>query len=356
MSITKRVAILGATGVVGQRFIQLLQRHPWFQIVGLAASEKSAGKTFQEACSWKLPTPMPSNLRSTVVRPCRPSDLRDLKPDLVFSALDSNVAGEIEAEFANSRIPVFSNASNYRMASDVPILIPDVNPDHIHSVKRQKTFSSGGFIVTNANCSTTGLTIALAPLKAAFGLKQLHVVTLQAASGAGYPGVPSLDIIDNIVPYIGKEESKLETETLKIFGSSSEQGFRFLEDLTVSAACNRVPVIDGHTACISVKLKTPNVTPEKALETLSNYRSQVQELKLPSAPKSPLNVFPSSVHDRPQPRLDRGVGEGYTVSVGRVRKCNLLDLKLIALSHNTVIGAAGGSILNAELAVAHKYV
>jgi aspartate-semialdehyde dehydrogenase len=355
----RRVGILGATGLVGQRFIALLESHPWFDVVAVAASEKSAGKTYGVAVNWKLTTALPSRVKDLPVTQCTPEEFKPAQVDIVFSALDASVAGEIEEQFAAAGYPVFSNAKNHRYDADVPILIPHVNASHLDIVPHQRKtrgYPAKGCIVTNANCSSTGLVIALKPLLDAFGLAKLFVVTMQAISGAGYPGVSAMDIYDNVVPYIGGEEPKLQKEPAKILGKLDAEAKSFIpEEFPVSAHCNRVPVIDGHTECVSVQFCKP-ATVEQVIQVLRDYRSEAQTLKLPSAPEAPIYVFDEKVNpedfNRPQPRLDRDLGGGYVVTVGRVRECPLLGFKFVLLSHNTVIGAAGGSIQNAELAVA----
>eukprot|EP00808_Paulinella_micropora_P015021 g37594.t1 len=347
----RKVGLLGCTGVVGQRFIQNLERHPCLKVVALAASERSAGKTYQEACSWRLQTPMPEAVRNLPVTNCTVQDMKGV--DLVFSALDSGPAKEIEPLLNEAGIPVFSNASAQRMVKDVPILIPDVNAEHLEVINQQKHFAKGGYSVTNANCSTTGLTIALEPIRRALGIDKLVVVTLQALSGAGVPGVPSLDAVDNVIPFIGGEEEKLETETQKIFGKVGK-GIEHDLSIGVTAHTNRVPILDGHTACVSFTTKTPNATVEDVKKLLREFQSPVQKLKLPSGPERPVVYLDQP--NRPQARLDRDTGRGYTISVGRLRPCKLFQFRLVCLSHNTVIGAAGGSILNAELAIAKGYL
>jgi len=338
-------------GVVGQRFIQALENHPCLKVVALAASERSAGKTYKDAVSWRLQTPLPSAVQDIKVTECTVEGLGDV--DVVFSALDSGPAKVIEPLLNAAGIPVFSNASAHRMVSNVPILIPDVNAEQLEVVKQQEHFAKGGYTITNANCSTTGLTIALEPIRRKFGIEKVSVSTLQALSGAGIPGVSSLDAIDNVVPYIGGEEEKMETEAAKIFGSVGTDGIVFDPSIVVSASCNRVPVIDGHLECISFSTKDPNVTVAQIKDALREFKSPVQIEELPSGPEAPIHLFESEADEnRPQPRLDRDNGNGYTVSVGRVRECNLFQFKMVALSHNTVIGAAGGSLLNAELAIA----
>jgi len=346
-----KVGILGVTGTVGQRFVQLLSNHPWFKIHKIGASKRSAGKIYSQAVQWKLTKKMPSSIKNMPVTTCTPKEFTGCR--IIFSAMDSSVAGPIETDFSAAGFAVFSNSRNHRYDSDVPILLPHANPDHLDIIKhQQKTSGSKGFIVCNANCSSTGLAIALAPLHKAFGLESLFVVTLQAISGAGYPGVASLDILDNVVPYISGEEPKLEMEPQKILGTCTENSIQPAE-FTVSAMCNRVAVIDGHTECVSVKLKTP-ATLEQVQQVMTDHTSEAQKLKLPSAPPSPIFVFTEDEPSRPQPKLDRDLGNGYVVTVGRIRKCPLLDYKFTMCSHNTVIGAAGGSILNAELAYARN--
>ena len=332
------VAILGATGAVGQRFVSLLDGHPWFRVAVLAASERSAGKTYSEVVRWFLDRPMPGWARGMEVLPCRPG------PDarLAFSGLDASVAGAIEEEFAAAGHAVVSNSRNHRMAPDVPLLVPEVNPDHLALLEDQKRRRPrGGFIVTNPNCSTVGLVMAVAPIHRALGVTRLVVATLQAVSGAGYPGVPSVDIIDNVIPYIGGEEEKMESETQKILGAA-----RAAATFPVSAHCHRVHVSDGHTLAISVETQE-RATPDEATRILREFRSSLATLGLPSLPERPIVVRDEP--DRPQPRFDRMEGGGMTVSVGRVRRCKVLSLKYEALVHNTIRGAAGAAILNAEL-------
>ena len=332
------VVILGATGAVGQRFVQLLDGHPWFRVAGLAASERSAGQPYAKAARWFLPEPMPEWARGMEVVPCRPGvDAR-----LAFSGLDASVAGGIEEEFARAGCAVVSNSRNHRMDPEVPLLVPEVNADHLELVETQKRrWRGGGFIVTNPNCSTVGLALSVAPLHRAFGIKRLVVATLQAISGAGYPGVASLDILDNIIPYIGSEEEKMESETLKILGTPKGPAA-----FGVSAHCHRVHVSDGHTLAVSVETEQ-RATAEEATRVLGEFRSSLAPLGLPSLPERPIEVRDEP--DRPQPRHDRMAGKGMTISVGRVRPCPVLGLKYVALVHNTIRGAAGAAILNAEL-------
>lgn len=336
------VGVLGATGAVGQKFVELLQGHPWFEITALAASERSAGKPYREAANWIGAKPIPASLADRVVEEAKPG----LDCDLVFSGLDASVAGDIERSFAEAGYAVVSNARNYRMEDDVPLLIPEVNPDHTKLVEQQK-WGSGGFIVTNPNCSTVGLVSALRPLVDNFGLEAVQVTTMQALSGAGYPGVASLDAMGNVVPYIGGEEEKMAIEPRKILGTLRNGSIDPFE-IRLSAQCNRVPVLEGHLEAVSVKLGS-KATVEEVKEAFRNWRSPIDELNLPSAPKPFIQVFDEN--NFPQPRRHAELGGGMTVSVGRVRACEVLDVKFIVLVHNTIRGAAGGAILNAELLV-----
>lgn len=341
------VAVLGATGSVGQRFVALLNGHPWFEIVALTASERSAGKTYGEAASWMQETPLPAHIADMTVLPTEPG----LPCRLVFSALDSQTARKVEGPMADAGHFVVSNASAHRMDPNVPLMVPEVNPDHLDLVQHQ-SWNNDGAVVTNPNCSTIGLVLALKPLVDAFGLEQVHVVTMQALSGAGVPGVPSMAAIDNVVPYIGNEEDKLETEPAKILGRLQGDHIE-PTDLTLSAQCNRVAVLDGHTECVSILL-AERASQDEVQRAFQEFTSVPQRLRLPSAPQQPVHV--TSLEDRPQPRLDRGRDGGMAVTVGRLRPCPLFDYKFVALSHNTLRGAAGGSILVAELAVVRGLV
>ena len=338
------VTILGATGSVGQKFIELLTNHPWFEIASLGASEKSQGKPFSDAADWQMKTPLPERIGNLTVNPCEPQ----FAEEIVFSALDSSVAGEVESEMAEAGHMVISNAKNHRMDSDVPLIVPEINPDHLELLSHQKY---DGAIITNPNCSTIGLVMALKPLYDSFGLEAVNVVTLQALSGAGFPGAASLDIKDNVIPFIGGEEEKIETEPLKIFGNV-ENGQITEPDLPISAQCNRVGVTDGHLECVSVKLKT---VPSKSeiINCLTSFKGEPQNLDMPFAPDSPIHYFEEE--NFPQPKLHRNLENGMAVSVGRLRECPVLDCRFIVLSHNTVRGAAGAAILNAELAIAKGY-
>ena len=367
---------------MGQRFIQLLLEHPFFKVAQLGASERSSGQPYRKAIQkWILPTPLPRALADVLVVTCRPENFADC--DMIFSALDSSVARDIgkcqrvcgnsltdsgaESAFISAGFAVFSNASAFRMATQVPLVVPLANPDHIKPelVSQQKAANSGGFIITNANCSTTGLVVVLQALnQAGFQIDSVHVTTLQAISGAGYPGLSALDVVDNVVPFIGGEEEKLETEPLKILGhwlhepSDQHKGQRLVQSgFRISASCHRVPVLDGHLLSVSVKFQNgaKPKTVEELEQALEDYSARLGSgfAKVPSMPKRPIQVFRCSdgFQDRPQPRLDRDREGGLCVCVGRVRECPLLDYKLSILSHNTILGAAGSSILNAEIAL-----
>ena len=346
MSKKYRVGILGATGTVGQRFVQLLEDHPQFEITALAASDRSTGKRYAEACAWKLAGTIPAYVRDIVVTPIEPP----LDCDLVFSSLPSNVARETEEAFARAGYPVISNSSSYRMDEDVPLLIPEINHDHLGLIEtQQKNRGFGkGFIVTNPNCAIMSIAPPLAGIHRKFAIESVIVTTLQAISGAGYPGVASLDIFDNVIPYIAGEEPKVETETQKILGTFAD-GAITKADFPVSAQCFRVPVIDGHTASVRVKLKQ-TATLERILEAIVS----VPILDLHSSPKAFIELTDEPT--RPQPRLDRNSGNGMTITVGRVFPDNVFDYRFVALNHNTVRGAAGAAILNAELLIARKII
>lgn len=336
------VAILGATGNVGQRFIQLLQDHPWFRVAELVASERSAGKKFSEATVWRLGADMPDSVRDMTVLDYN----ADLQSIVAFSGLPSEVASEIETRLAAKGLAVVSNTANHRMEPDVPLIIPEVNADHLEAIKIQQANRGWkGFITTNSNCSVMHLVLTLKPLHDAFGLRKVLVTTMQAVSGAGYPGVPSLDMIDNVVPYIGSEEEKMETEAAKMLGDFVNGAF-VNTDFVLSAHCNRVPVRDGHTECVSLELGT-NASPADVINAFESFRALPQELELPSAPSRPIVV--RSEDNRPQPQLDRDTERGMASVVGRVRPCPVLGLKYVLLGHNTIRGAAGAGILNAEL-------
>ena len=341
-----RIGVLGATGMVGQRMLSLLDGHPWFTVTALGASEQSAGKRYADAAAWQLDQPMPAWARDMVVQECKPG----LECDLVLSGLDNAVAGEIEEAFAAAGYPVISNAKNHRMEADVPLVIPEVNPGHLGMLAKQRAGRGWkkGCIVTNPNCSTVGLVCALKPLQDAFGVRKALVTTMQAISGAGYPGVASLDILDNVIPFIKGEEDKMQSETLKLMGAFDGEKFGDA-DIAVSAHCNRVHVRDGHLECVSVELEE-QASPEQVIEAWRSFRPEIADLKLPSAP-DPFIVYKEE-ENRPQPRRDREAGRGMTVSVGRLRKCPILHYKFVVLSHNTVRGAAGAAIADAELLAA----
>ena len=335
------VAVLGATGSVGQRFVQLLAEHPWFRLAEVVASDRSVGRPYCQAAEWRLGASMPEGAAELVVKDYDAA----LESPVVFSALPGEIAGEIEQRMAREGRALFSNTSTHRMTPDVPLLIPEVNPEHAAAldVQRQNRGWSG-FIVTNPNCSAIHLVLALKPLYDAFGIDALAVTTMQAVSGAGYPGVPSLDMIDNVVPFINTEEEKMTEETKKLLGGFD--GAFQPACLTMSAHCNRVPVRDGHTECVSIRFGSP-ATPDDAARVLAGFRAKPQELDLPSAPKRPVIV--RTEPNRPQPNLDRDAENGMATTVGRVRACPLLGTKFVLLGHNTIRGAAGASILNAEL-------
>ena len=337
------IGILGATGMVGQRYIQLLENHPWFEVAWLAASDRSSGKPYGEAAKWRLDTPLPERIANMTVAAAEPEGA----PKTIFASIDAAIAREMEPRFAAAGCAVLSNSSAFRMTPNVPLVIPEVNAEHLHLIEEQPSRKqSGGYMVTNPNCSTIGLVMALKPLQERFGIEQIFVTTMQAISGAGYPGVASMDILDNVVPYIGSEEEKMEEETLKLLGTLNGHAVTPLA-ARISASCNRVAVVDGHTESVSIKLKKP-ATREELLAAWAEFNPLAGQ-GLPTAPEQPVVWVPQP--DRPQPRLDRNRGNGMTVTVGRLRPCGLLDWKFTALSHNTVRGAAGATILNAEMLV-----
>lgn len=339
----RRVAVLGATGAVGQAFIRRLAAHPWFELGDVAASERSAGRAYGEAARWIGTDEIPRSVADMRVAACDPDAVA---ADVVFSALDSSVAGEVEARFAAAGKVVLSNARNFRMDDDVPLVIPEVNPGHLALLDAQRARRGWpGAIVTNANCSTIALVLALAPLHDRFRVERLFVATMQAVSGAGYPGVPSLDILGNVVPFIKDEEGKIETESLKMLGRYVDGRIEHA-DIAISAHTNRVPVEHGHTVCASIGFAS-RVEPEEVVAALREWQGAEEARDLPSAPERPVEVMDAP--DRPQPRRDVDRGGGMTVTVGRVRRDPLLDVKLVAVGHNIVRGAAGASVLNAEL-------
>ncbi|MFY9553174.1 MAG: aspartate-semialdehyde dehydrogenase [Blastocatellia bacterium] len=337
-----KVGVLGATGAVGQKFVTLLENHPWFELTELAASDRSAGKTYRDASVWRQYKPIPETLKDRRVKPCEPT----LDCRVVFSGLDSSVAGEVEEAFARAGYTVLSNSKNHRMDEDVPLLVPEINPDHLGLIKVQRERRGWeGAIVTNPNCSTIGLVMALAPIHRAFGVKRTIVATMQALSGAGYPGHSAIDMLGNVIPFIGGEEDKVESEPLKIMGEIDGDRIRYA-GCRISAHTNRVFVEDGHMECVSVELEKKG-TPDEVARVLAGFKSLPQELKLPTAPERPVIV--TDERDRPQPRFDRDAGNGMSAVVGRIRECPVFDIRFVVLSHNTIRGAAGAAILNAEL-------
>jgi aspartate-semialdehyde dehydrogenase len=333
------VAVLGATGSVGQKFIELLADHPWFKITELCASDKSAGKKYKDAVDWFLSSKMPQTVGEIVVKKCEPV----IKSKVVFSGLDSSVAGEVETEFAKAGYKVISNSKNHRMDENVPLLVPEVNPDHLELIKAQNF--GDGCIVTNPNCSVIGLVIALKPLSDNFGLEAVNVVTMQAISGAGHPRIVNLDIEDNVIPFIKGEESKVETEPKKILGSLNRDKIIYNE-FKIHAQCNRVNVTDGHTECVQVTLKK-KAPIEEVIKSWENFRSVPQQMNFPLAPLKPIYYITDDAF--PQPKYQRNIDKGMAVSIGRLRKDSIFDYSFVILSHNTVRGAAGGAILCAEL-------
>ncbi len=337
-----RIGVLGSTGLVGQRLVERLDGHPWFELAALGASERSTGRRYGEVVRWRGTSPPPRAALEHVVRGCEASEFEDC--DVVFSALDRAVAERVEPEFASCGMAVVSNASAFRMSEDVPLLVPEINPEQLDLLPLQRERrGGGGYIVTNPNCSTTGLALALAPLHRELGVRRVFVATLQAVSGAGIQGPLGLEMVDNVLPWISGEEEKIETELAKILGAG--------EGLEVAAHCHRVPVVDGHLEAVSVELAR-ETTPEQAAGILREWRGAVCELGLPSAPAHPIVVRDEP--DRPQPRLDRDAGAGMSVVVGRLRECPVLSLRMVVLSHNTVRGAAGGTLLNGELLAARR--
>jgi len=344
------VGILGATGMVGQRLVSLLESHPWFEVTWLGASDRSAGKVYAEACNWRLRDPMPAGARQLMVQDCVPDDKA---PQLLFASLDGKVAGEVEGAFARAGHAVVSNSSHYRMHPDVPLVIPEVNADHLALIARQRRERGwSGMIVTNPNCTAIGLVMSLRPLATTFGLAQVIMTSMQAVSGAGYPGVPTLDILGNVIPYIGGEEEKVEAETGKLLGTLTD-GQVAPGDFAVSAHCNRVMVEDGHTETVSVALRA-KASVEDLLVAWRDFRASAEVRDLPSAPRQPIVVREEA--DRPQPKFDVNAEGGMAAVVGRVRPCPVLEFKYVVLSHNTVRGAAGAAILNGELMKAEGYL
>ncbi len=345
-----KVGILGATGMVGQRLVERLHGHPWFELTALCASGRSAGRRYGDVVRWALSSDPPEGIADRIVRECRIDELGDC--DLVLSGLDASVARDLESECARAGLAVVSNSSAHRAVADVPLLVPEVNADHLAVLPHQRRRTGGGFVVTNPNCSVTGLVMALAPLHRAFGVRRLVVSTLQAVSGAGLDGPRGLDLVDNVLPFIAGEEEKLQTELGKILGLAGDEGIQDAP-IAVAAHCHRVGTLDGHLEAVSVELGR-DASPEQAADALRSFAGDVKDLGLPSAPARPLVV--RTEPDRPQPRLDRGAGGGMSVVVGRLRRCPVLTLRMVLLSHNTVRGAAGGTLLNAELLAARQLV
>jgi aspartate-semialdehyde dehydrogenase len=344
-----KAGILGATGMVGQRFIQLLNDHPWFEVSALAGSERSAGRKYKEACNWRMEGDIPEAIADMQVQAAIPP----LEADFIFSALPANVAREIEPEFARAGYTICSNSSAFRYEDDIPVIIPEVNPDHLGMLAGQKdTRGWDGLIITSPNCTTSGAVFPLKPLEEVFGIEKVFLVSMQAVSGAGYPGLSYLSIADNVVPLIEGEEKKLELEARLLLGKIQGQK-RINAPMTISAQANRVPVIDGHTICLSVKL-AKQATMEEVQDALENYQWPAIAGQLPSAPEQPMILRKEP--DRPQPRLDRMANAGMSVSIGRLRPCPILDIRLVAVVHNTLRGAASGSILNAELLKVKGYL
>jgi len=348
-STRRRVAVLGATGAVGQTFIRLLENHPWFELAEVAASERSAGRKYGDVVRWVSAGQMPDSVSSRTIVACDPGAV---SADIVFSALDSSVAGDAELAFARAGKLVLSNAKNHRMAPDVPLVIAEVNPDHLRVLETQRGnrgWENGGGIVTNGNCSTIVTALALAPIHERFGITDVFVSTMQAVSGAGYPGVASLDILGNVIPFINDEEDKVESELRKFLGSLGDGNSEIVSaPITVSAHCNRVPVENGHTVCVSVRLRD-RASPSEVAAAVREWRGANVARGLPSSPDRPVEVIDAA--DRPQPRRDVQRGGGMTVVVGRIRADTLFDIKLVAMGDNVVRGAAGASVLNAELMV-----
>ena len=347
-----QVGVLGATGAVGQKFIRLLDNHPWFTIKVLGASKRSAGKKYIQATHWIEKTELPSNAAELTVQECKPTNFKGV--DFVFSGLDSSVAGDIEQAFAEAGIPVISNAKNYRMHEQVPLLVPEVNPDHADLIKKQSFDPNGnGWIVTNPNCVSVPLSMSLRPLHDAFGIDSLVVTSMQSVSGAGYPGVSSMDIVANVVPFIGGEESKVQTEATKVLGTLSDDSVSF-NDFTIQATAVRVPTIEGHLLSVSVKLKSAPSSIKEAEEAFTDWQNPIADLDLPSSPANPVRLYKEDRY--PQPRLHADREDGMQTAVGRLRKGTVMDLGYVTMANNTIRGAAGGAILNAELLAAKGYI
>lgn len=347
-----QIGILGATGAVGQKFIRLLQGHPWFTIKALGASERSAGKAYKEAAHWIEAVELPEDIAKIKVSECEPAKFKGV--DFVFSGLDSSVATGIERSFAEAGIPVISNAKNYRMDETVPLLVPEVNPDHTDLIRQQRfTKDQSGWIVTNPNCVSVPLAMSLKPLQDAFGIESVVVTSMQSVSGAGYPGVPSLDIIANVVPYIGGEEEKVQTESAKLLGTLKDQNIQFA-DMKIQATAVRVPTIEGHLLSVSVGLINPPPSIGEVQEAYTDWKNPIAKLDLPFSPDEPVKLYRENRF--PQPRLHADREGGMQTAIGRLREGTVLDIGYVTLAHNTVRGAAGGAILNAELLAAKEYL
>lgn len=346
------VGILGATGAVGQKFVRLLEDHPWFEIKALGASQRSAGQKYEDAVHWIESTELPDDIAEIEVTECEPEQFDDI--DFVFSSLDSSVAEEIEQNFAKAGFPVISNAKNHRMHEQVPLLVPEVNPDHIEIVRKQNFSDDGsGWIVTNPNCVSIPLSMSLKPLHDAFGIESLVVTSMQSTSGAGYPGVASLDIVANVVPYIAGEEPKVQTESTKVLGTLDADSIIF-NDFTIQATAVRVPTVDGHLLSVSVKLKNPPKNISDVKDAFTEWENPIAELDLPSSPDNPIRLYKQSRH--PQPRLHADREGGMQTAIGRLREGTVMDIGYVTMAHNTIRGAAGGAILNAELLAAKGYL
>ncbi|KAI9687103.1 MAG: hypothetical protein M1822_002514 [Bathelium mastoideum] len=354
----RQCGVLGATGAVGTRFILLLANHPYLKLVALGASEKSAGKRYRDVVRWKHSSPIPTAAAETVLQTCEPTNFSDC--DIIFSGLDAAIAGDIETAFLKAEFAVFSNAKSHRLVPSVPLVIPTVNIGHLELIPAQRRSHNlkKGFLVCNSNCAVVGLAVPFAALQRFGPVDRVSMVTMQAASGAGYPGVSSMDILDNVVPYIPNEEEKIQAEASKILGTLDEQSTQIVSHpLRVSVACNRVPVLDGHTVCVSIRFSNrPPPSAGQIRDAMKQYTSDAQSLGCHSAPRPAIVVLDEP--DRPQPRLDRETENGFAVSVGRIREdaSGVFDIQFVALSHNTIIGAAGASILNAEAAILKGYI
>jgi len=345
------IGILGATGAVGQKFIRLLENHPWYTITTLGASKRSAGKKYKKAVHWVEKTELPSNIADITVSECDPALFKDV--DFVFSGLDSSVAGEIEKDFATSGIPVISNAKNYRTHDQVPLLVPEINPDHTELIRQQSfTDDNSGWIVTNPNCVSVPLSTSLRPLDDAFGIHSLVVTSMQSTSGAGYPGVPSLDIVANVVPHIGGEEDKVQTEATKVLGHIEGNKMN-IRNFPIQATAVRVPTIEGHLLSVSVKLKNPPAQLENVKEAFTAWKNPISQYELPSSPTRPIRLYETDRY--PQPRLHAEREGGMQTAIGRLRKGTVMDLGYVTMAHNTIRGAAGGAILNSELLAAKGF-